>query len=111
MSASTAGGIVGGILGAVVGYFTANPGAVYQGVLLGLSIGAEEGTATALPQFACPPGMKGLLDPLLGLPFALGARDPARGAIDCLGLVLYAYREGLGLALEASQKNTRNFWR
>jgi hypothetical protein len=89
---STLGPLIGALIGAVVGSIV--PG-------IGTALGADVGPVPPVTPrlFPCPSGLARLVNPLLQVPFLLGSRDPARGTLDCLGLMAYLLKEGRGVTL------------
>jgi hypothetical protein len=99
LSGQSAGTLIGALIGAVVGSII--PG-------IGTALGADVGTVPPVTPrlFPGPADLARLVNPLLGLPFRRGSRDPVSGALDCGGLVYHVLSQGRGLTFARDPSGT-----
>ena len=103
-SGKSTGQMIGTVAGAIVGLVAGwgNPATAFAGASLGASAPPAKALPPgkgAAPRHPTPPGLAALLNPLLRLPFRLGARDPEAGYLDCGGLLMHLLEKGLGVRL------------
>jgi hypothetical protein len=106
LSGQSTGTLVGTVIGAVIGAVLAVP-TLGLSVYAGIALGAAGEAGPPVPRHPCADGtLARLVNGVLGLPWQLGSRDPARGALDCGGLMLYLLAQGRDLAFPCAVHGT-----